>query len=127
MTRCTSPTPGQINTDDVFYTGSYLPNLDINTNTNLTTIIELLNTVFGSSNYTIKGGDNTQIADGLTTIFQIPHTLGSTPDTYSVEASNQNAAANFSVTSNSTNLILTYPVAPSEDATLSWNWQVTKL
>lgn len=40
MGRCTTNEPGQINSDDVFYTGEYLPTLDVNTQTNLTNIIE---------------------------------------------------------------------------------------
>lgn len=37
---------GQISSDKVFYTGSYLPNLGIQTNTNLTTILSIMNAIF---------------------------------------------------------------------------------
>lgn len=126
MERCKIIEPKQIDSNDVYYSGEYLPNLDINTQATLTTILQTLDTLAGI-NYLIKGGINTQTADGLTTVFNIPHTLGSTPNTYSVEAASQNSASNFSVTTNSTNLIITYPVAPSQDALLSWSWQVIKL
>lgn len=126
MKRCKIIEPRQIDSNDVYYSGEYLPNLNINTQATLTTILQTLDVLTGI-NYLIKGGINTQTADGLTTVFNIPHTLGSTPNTYSVEAASQNSASNFSVTTNSTNLIITYPVAPSQDASLSWSWQVIKL
>lgn len=51
MGRCTTNESGQINSDDVFYTGEYLPTLDINTQTNLTNIIEAVEEA-------LTGGEN---------------------------------------------------------------------
>lgn len=39
----------QIRSDDVYYTGPYLPNLGIPSNTNFTTILQIINTIFGST------------------------------------------------------------------------------
>lgn len=70
---------GQISSDKVFYTGKYLPNLDINTNQTLTQILQILNNNSSDTPLNIKGGSFTQISDGLTLSYNIPHTLGSIP------------------------------------------------
>lgn len=122
----------KITTDDVIYSGSFLPTLNVMPNSDLTDILNKIE-IFassvsgGGSNYTIKGGISNQTANGLTLSFNIPHTLGQIPDTYSVQAANTQTANNFSVTISLTNLTITYSVAPSQGASLSWVWQVIKL
>lgn len=49
MGRCQKCDQGQVLSDKVIYTGSYLPNLGIQSNTNLTTVLSIINTIFGSS------------------------------------------------------------------------------
>lgn len=132
MGRCTNnQITSQVNTNDVVYTGAYLPTLQIQSNSNLTNILQTLDTFLanfsGGSNYTIRGGTSTQTANGLTLVFNIPHGLGAIPDTYSVDPINTQTASNFSVSVNITNIIITYSVAPSQNTILSWVWQVIKL
>lgn len=47
--RCCKCNPSQISSDDVFYVGAYLTNLGIYPNTNLTTILSIIDTIFAST------------------------------------------------------------------------------
>lgn len=61
----------------------------------------------------LYGGSYTTDGDGLNKIFNIPHGLtGGTPDVYFVKAKNTASAGDFSITSTSTNIVVTYIVAP---------------
>lgn len=132
MGKCEKIEPNQVNSNDVYYTGPYLPTLDIETNSNITLALQAIEAwaasfTGGSSDYIIKGGTNNQTADGLTLVFTIPHTLGQVPTSAFVAPKNQNTTSNFSYTTDLTNITITYPVAPSQNTSLSWFWQVTKI
>lgn len=73
------------------------------------------------SGTSLNGGTEDQTADGLTLVFNIPHGVGSTPTIFSVSPANPNSTG-FATTADSTNLILTYSIAPSTGTDLSWNW-----
>lgn len=129
MCNCGQKNTDKVTSDNIIYSGSFLPTLNIMPNDNLTDILGTIDTylsTFIGGDYIIKGGINTQTADGLTLVFNIPHTLGQVPTTYSVEPTNQQTANNFSITTTLTNLVITYPVAPSQGTNLSWAWQVIK-
>lgn len=132
MCNCNcEPNTNKVISDNVTYSGAYLSTLDILPNEDLTSIIVKINnyldTLITPSNYTIKGGINTQTANGLSLVYNIPHGLGSTPSTYTVEAHNQNTGSDFNITADSTNLQITYSIAPSQGSQISWVWSATKL
>src|SRR5215831_2200228 len=82
---------------------------------------------------TVLGGISTKSGDGVTKIFNIAHGAGTTPTKYTVTAASTIAARLFTdgtamaywVTADSTNLIITYQVAPAAGSNnLSWAWVV---
>ena len=127
---CNCSDPENVNSDRVYYSGSTLTTLNILPNTNLTEILNIIDTFLstftGGTNYTIKGGTNTQTATGVL-VYTIPHTLGAIPTTYTVMAKSAFADGDFSVTSDINNLYINYGVSPPTGSALEWVWSVTKL
>ena len=128
MGRCQKcETEGQIDSNDVFYTGSYLPDLDIQTNTNFTQVLQKINDLFGGNlGLNIQSGNFVQSSDGLTLIYQIPHNLGGIPTGISVQSLNQNSP-NFTVSYNFNYITITYTVAPSLGDQISLSWIAIKI
>lgn len=50
--RCSRCNSKQVNSNDVYYSGSYLPNIAVESNMTLTTILNILNIVLGQSGIT---------------------------------------------------------------------------
>jgi hypothetical protein len=68
-------------------------------------------------------GVSTQSGNASTTAFNIAHGLFTTPLTYSVTPQTVDARGTPAVTATSTNLVLTYPVAPPTGTNnLTWVW-----
>jgi hypothetical protein len=69
-------------------------------------------------------GVSTQSGDASTKAFNIAHGCYTTPLTYSVQAQTNDAVGPPTVTATSTNLVVTYPVAPpSGSSNLIWVWK----
>lgn len=128
MNKCNGcPDPGLIPTDNVYYSGNYLPNLGIQPNTILTQALVIIDNYLGSFTAPtglIKSGVNTQTANGNDLSYSFPHTLGAMPDSLSLDPiTNQ---SDYSVTHDATNITVTYSIAPSQGDVISWYWIVTK-
>lgn len=117
--------------DNITYDGNYLPTLNVMPNEDLTSIIIKINGFLSSFNpslsSSIKGGTNTQTASPGQSTFIIPHTLGTLPSTISVTPVNSVASSDYSVTFNSTNIVITYNISLSSGSQPSWVWQAIKL
>jgi hypothetical protein len=73
-----------------------------------------------------KRGASTQSGDGTTVAFNIAHGFGSSPTFVSAEPGSDDARGQFTSTKDSTNIILTYAVAPpSGSSNLTWYWSAS--
>ena len=91
-----------------------------------TTVVDLESggTGGGTSGGINAAGVITLTGDATTTVFNIPHGLGQIPDFISVEAASDDALGQFKRTKDSTNLTVTYAVAPPGGAAgnLKFEW-----
>ena len=82
-------------------------------------LVRIIDQRFGA--YTT--GVSTQSGDATTKAFNIAHGCYTTPLTYSVQAQTNDAVGPPTVTATSTNLVVTYPVAPpTGSSNLVWVW-----
>ena len=73
---------------------------------------------------TENGGSSTQSGNGSTKVFNIAHGLASAPTIPIAVAGSDDAIGPFKVTSDATNIIITYPVAPPNGTSnLIWRWR----
>lgn len=78
------------------------------------------------SKLTSNAGAATASGNGSTTAFSFNHGLTGTPNQAVVTAASSAAAGNFYVTSNSTQITVTYTSAPANGSNnLTWNWSAT--
>lgn len=75
----------------------------------------------GTNNAKTVTGSATPAANGILTSFSFAHGLGSAPSYANVSPGNALSAALFSVTSDATNITVTYAAAPLTGA-LSFKW-----
>jgi hypothetical protein len=76
--------------------------------------------------YSHTRGTSTQSGNASTKVFNIAHTLLAAPTNVRITPATADALGTPVVTSDSTNIILTYPTAPpSGTNNLSWNWEAT--
>jgi len=97
-------------------------------------VIRALNTfkslwhIYGNDGLvTENGGTATFSGDGATTTFTIAHGLADTPRTYRVEPASADAAGDFYVTADDTNLTVTYLTAPpsgTDNIVLVWQAEI---
>lgn len=115
-----------ISTDDVEYTGSFLPNLNIVTGTNLTVALGIIDNLIGSlaipNISEVVGGTATATADGVQRVFTIPHPLGVVPSGVVVNATDEDNSSNFIISFTDTQISIEYSVAPSQGDEISWSW-----
>ena len=80
---------------------------------------------YANENYNTEGsGTSTQSGNASTTAFNIAHGLTSTPTWVNVVPNSVDARGTPSITLSSTNITVTYPVAPPTGTNnLAWNWQ----
>jgi hypothetical protein len=72
----------------------------------------------------VNGGTSTQSSNGTTTIFNIAHGLFASPEWRWVTPTSDDAVGPFKVTSDATNITVTYPLPPaSGSSNLVWNWR----
>jgi hypothetical protein len=70
-----------------------------------------------------NGGTSSKSGDGSTKVFNIAHGLHSAPAKFRVIANSDEARGSYKVTSDGTNVIVTYPIAPpSGNNNLSFVW-----
>jgi hypothetical protein len=82
-------------------------------------LVRMIDQRFGA----YKTGVSTQSGNASTTVFNIAHGCYTTPLSYSVEAQTNDAVGPPTVTATSTNLVVTYPVAPpTGSSNLIWVW-----
>ena len=75
-------------------------------------------------NNTIQRGKSTQSGNGSTKVFNILHDVSATPRTARVSPGSTDALGGYTVTTDTTNVIITYQVAPpSGTNNLIWNWE----
>lgn len=129
MGRCEPPMDyiGQIDSDKVFYTGENLPNINVIKNQTLTQVLQILNqNSQPGTSLNIKAGTLSQVSDGITLVYNIPHTLGAIPSAVTVQALNNNSQG-FTLTYNITNIIINYTIAPSLGDNINLSWIAIKL
>ena len=69
------------------------------------------------------GGPATFSGTGSQTVFNIPHGLATTPEVVSVKETSDDAAGHYKVAVDSTNIVITYAVAPlSGSSNITFNW-----
>jgi len=79
--------------------------------------------IIDERNRTKVTGVSTQSGNASTTAFNIAHGLAMTPLTYSIEKQSADAIGEPVVTATSTNIVITYPVAPPTGTNnLTWVW-----
>lgn len=124
------PDPSQINGEDVFYTGAYLSTLDINTNTSFNLALQKIEAWAAAqvpnTNTIIKSGTYTVTANGSTLVFNIPHTVGSNPTSATVSAGNVDTPTDYYISTTSTNIIVTFYIAPASTTSISLKWIAIK-
>lgn len=129
--KCNECECGLIPTDRVYYSGEYLPNLQVPPNMILTEVLELIDNYLGQFNppivdLNVNSGVVTMIGDGETLEFSFPHSLGVMPTSISVDPKTIAASDNYSVTHNINNITVSFSVAPSPDEVLEWYWIAIK-
>ncbi len=76
--------------------------------------------------HTVSRGRSTQSGNASTKVFNIAHGLSAAPTNVKITHGSDDATGSPTVTSDSTNVIITYPVAPpTGSSNLIWNWEAT--
>jgi len=70
-----------------------------------------------------KRGIANFIGDGTTTVFNIPHGLATTPTFYTAEPLTNAARADHLLSADTTNIIVTFDVAPASGASIQFSWK----
>jgi hypothetical protein len=74
--------------------------------------------------YTQNSGKSIQSGNGATTVFNIPHNLITVPNYIQLTPATPAAQAAYTLTSDATNIIITFSVAPPNAANnLVWHWE----
>lgn len=128
--KCSTVAPTMKPTDEVYYSGEYLPRLDVNTGDPLTGILvkidQALSVIPDITYELVRGGSVTMVGDGVQKVFQFNHNLGDLPSGISVVATSSNNVQVFKSNWNLTQIIVTYSVAPSNGDTISWTYIAVK-
>lgn len=128
--KCSTVAPTLKPTDEVYYSGEYLPRLGINTGDLLTGILvkidAALAVVPGSSNDLVHAGVSTQTADGVQKAFSWNHNLGDQPSGVTVVATSNTNNQSFTTSWTLSQITVTYSIAPSQGDTISWSYIAVK-
>lgn len=130
MKKCTPILPSQVKTDNVLYSGDHLPFLNINTNDQLTGILVKIDAALailsGTTYDLINAGTPTSTGNGTSLSFTFPHGLGATPSGISVVAMSTGSQQTFKTSFDSTNITVSYSLAPSSGEQLTWAFIAVK-